>query len=310
MKSNKLFYLLSFVIIALAAFATITGIFSSGGIGPTEFTSVNGQKIILHGEGIYKNMSAEVAPQGIAQDYVTLFLAIPVLLFSLFYLRRNNLFGKLLFTGTIAYFLGTYTFYMLMGMYNHLFLVYVALASISFFTFIKALFSINIINLRKSLENKLPHKFLGGFLIFTTVSIAILWLSIIIPPLLVQELPVELEHYTTLVVQGLDLAFLLPGGFIAGVLLLQKQKSGYLLAPVYIIFLSFLMTALTAKVIAMGLLGFNIFPSIVLIPAFNLLAIFFAIKIFKNNKARLFTRENNSMIKLEKLLDQHYKFIN
>ncbi|OPX85461.1 MAG: hypothetical protein A4E53_03455 [Pelotomaculum sp. PtaB.Bin104] len=83
------------------------------------------------------------------------------------------------------------------------------------------------------------------------------------PPLIECSLyPIALEHYTTLIVQGMDLGLLLPLAVVSGVLLIQKKPFGYLLGPVYFIFLSLLMTALTAKVIAMGIRGYNIIPVI------------------------------------------------
>jgi hypothetical protein len=48
---------------------------------------------------------------------------------------------------------------------------------------------------------------------------------------------------------------------------------GYLLAPIYLGFLSLLMTALSAKVLAMALLGQPVMPAIVIIPLFNITAI-------------------------------------
>lgn len=91
-----------------------------------------------------------------------------------------------------------------------------------------------------------------------------------------------MEHYTTLIVQGLDLGILLPAAFTCGVLFIKKRTPGYLLAPVYFIFLSLLTTALTAKVVAMYGLGYNVIPVIFIIPAFNLLTILSTIAIFKN----------------------------
>ena len=48
------------------------------------------------------------------------------------------------------------------------------------------------------------------------------------------------------------------------------------------IFLSLLTTALTAKVVAMYGLGYNVIPVIFIIPAFNLLTILSTIAILKN----------------------------
>ena len=112
---------------------------------------------------------------------------------------------------------------------------------------------------------------------FTSVAIALLWLSVIVPPLLDGSIiPVQAEHYTTLIVQGVDLAILLPASFIIGSLCVRKQAAGLLLGPIYIIFLSLLMTALTAKVTAMALLGYNVIPVIFIIPLFNIISIILA----------------------------------
>ena len=109
---------------------------------------------------------------------------------------------------------------------------------------------------------------------FNALDIAMLWLGIVVPPLIDGTLiPVETEHYTTLVVQGLDLAILLPSAFVLGWLFWKKQRTGYLLAPVYYVFLSILMTALVAKIIAMGLQGYNIIPVIFIIPIFLLITL-------------------------------------
>jgi hypothetical protein len=138
-----------------------------------------------------------------------------------------------------------------------------------------------------AIEKKFLLKSLSGFLIFTSVTIGLLWLSIVIPPALDGSVPVETEHYTTLVVQALDLSILLPASFISGVLLIKRNPYGYKLASVYIIFLAILMTALTAKVIAMRSLGYNVIPVIFIIPVFNACALVLAgITVKSFNKSR------------------------
>lgn len=80
----------------------------------------------------------------------------------------------------------------------------------------------------------------------------------------------------------MDLGLLLPLAVVSGVLLIRKKPFGYLLGPVYLIFLSLLMTALTAKIIAMGMGGYNIIPVIFIIPSFNLLSIICSVLLLKN----------------------------
>lgn len=110
-----------------------------------------------------------------------------------------------------------------------------------------------------------------------------MWLSIILPPLLDGTVyPLALEHYTTLIVQGMDLSLLLPLAFLSGLLLIKKKPFGYLLAPVYMIFLSILMTALTAKIIGIMLVGVSSGPAIVIIPLINTIAIVCSVLILTN----------------------------
>jgi hypothetical protein len=254
-----------------AAAGAAAGVFSRGGPGPHDYLSVRGRVVTLWGRGLYQQMSADVEPQGIAQDWITLLVAVPALLLTLRWARRGSLAGRVLLAGTLAYFFVTYLFYLMMAMYNGLFLVYAALLASSFFALALALLELDPRRIERRLAG---HDALinaaGGFLLLTTTSIALLWLGIVVPPLLrASPIPDEVAHYTTLVVQGLDLGLLLPLGFVAGALLLRRRRLGYLLAPVYLAFLVLLMTALTAKVVAMGRLGTPVLPAIVLIPAFG-----------------------------------------
>jgi len=271
MKHSKIIAILIGIIVVLAGLSAGTGIFSSGGPGPFEYESIRGETIEIYGDGVYQHMSADVAPQGIAQDVITLFVAIPALLIAFVFANRGSLRARYLLAGILGYFLVTYLFYLVMAMYNVLFLAYVVLLGTSFFAFALCLMSFETENLPEHISDEVPVKTAGGFLIFNIVSIALLWLGVVVPPLLDGSvIPLQTEHYTTLIVQGLDLALLLPVCFVSAVLFLQRRPMGFLLAPVYLVFLTVMMLALTAKIIAMGMLGQEIFPVIVIIPTFML----------------------------------------
>jgi len=279
---KKVISILVLIIAVLALIASATGIFSTGG-SQYEYQSITGQTVTIYGVGVYKHMSADVAIQGIAQDYVTLFIAIPALLFALFLTRKKTLKSKYLLAGILSYLFLTYLFYMNMAMYNALFLVYIALTGTTFFALTMTLLSIEIDKLPMAFNDKTPTKLIGGFLIFTATSIALLWLSILVPPLLDKTIiPLSVEHYTTLTVQGFDLSLFHPLLFVAGLLLIKKNRFGYLMAPVSLIFLSFLMTALIAKIIAMSLAGVNVVPVVFIIPCITILAIVCSIITLKN----------------------------
>jgi hypothetical protein len=283
MKYRNSITILSVLIILLAGTAASMGIFSTGGPGPYTIETVRGETVTVYGEGLYKHMSQDVAPQGIAQDYVTLFIGVPLLILSLVWARRGSLKGRFLLTGTLGYFLVTYLFYLVMGMYNLMFLVYATLLGTTFFAFAQTLLSFPLTKLEERFSESTPVTFVGGFLIFNSIAIGLMWLQIVVPPLLDGSIiPKQVEHYTTLIVQGLDLGLLLPLSFVSGLLLIKRTPFGYLLTPVYFIFLSIMMAALTAKIIAMGLLGQNILPAIVIIPLFGLIAISCSVLIFNH----------------------------
>jgi hypothetical protein len=274
MRFSRAITILSLVIAGLAAVAASMGIFSTGGPGEFTHVSVRGEEVLIWGRGLYKHMSAELAPQGIAQDVVTLGVGVPLLLASLFWARRGSLRGRLLLTGTLGYFMVTYIFYLVMGAYNQLFLVYVVLAGSTFYAFTLAMMSFDPDRVSDALETRAPRRFVGVFLIVNALAIAVMWLGIVVPPAIEGKIPLEVEHFTTLIVQGLDLSILLPASLIAGVLLLRKQPFGYLLASVYIVFLAILMTALVGKVIGQSVTGAEVgLPPFIIIPAINMTAI-------------------------------------
>lgn len=285
MKAKQTITTLVFTIIGIAAIVTFFGIFSKDGPGIYTYESIRGETIEIYGRGIYQHMSAEVAIQGIAQDYVTLFIGIPLLMIALLAYRKNSLKGKFLLIGTLGYFLVTYLFYTAMGMYNIFFLAYVALLGLSFFAFLRTMLTVDLNRITTLFPIKAPTNFVGGFLIFNSIAIALLWLSIVVPPLLDGTVyPNALEHYTTLIVQGFDLGLLLPISFVSGLLLVRRTPMGWLAGTAYIVFLSIMMTALTGKVIAMAVAGLNVVPVIFIIPTFNLIAIVCAYSMIKNIK--------------------------
>lgn len=283
MRYKKAITVLVILIAVLSMAATFAGILSSQGPGEYEYESIRGENVTIYGKGFYKDMSADVAIQGISQDYVTLFVGIPLLLISLFLARKDMLKGKIMLSGTIAYFAVTYIFYLCMAMYNELFLLWVALASFSFYAFLLMILSFGLTDLRSYFDSKTPVKKVGAFLMITALLIAFLWLSVVVPPLLDGSIyPPELEHYTTLIVQGLDLAILLPGSFLAGILFIKKRPIGYLMAPIFNVFLCILMASLTAKIVGMSLVGVNPGPAIVIIPLIDAVAILLACLTLKN----------------------------
>lgn len=286
MNKKRQISIIVLLVAVLAGVASFIGIFLQSGDGSFIYQSIRGHDIEIYGRGLYQHMPSDVAVQGIAQDYVTLFIAIPFLLISLLGYLKNSIRSFFLLSGILGYFFVTYLFYTAMGMYNFLFLCYVTLLAFSFFGLFISTRVLEQIS-HYHFSEKTPAKSVGIFLMINAVAIAGLWLGIIVPPLIDGSIyPLELNHFTTLIVQGFDLGLLLPVSFVVGFLLFRKKKIGYIYSTIYLGFLSLLMTALTAKIIAMAINGVNVIPVIFIIPSFNLITVLCTFYMIKNIKTK------------------------
>ncbi len=263
-------------IILLSIVASVVGLTMQGEGELTEFQSVHGETVTLHGKGLYQYDSVSVAAQGRAADFITLFIAIPLLIISCTLTGKGSLRGGLMLTGTLGYLLYTYMSYTFLWMYNPLFILYVALMSMSFFAFTLCLLEFNLIATAAAFTEKLPVRLLGGFQYFLGAMIGLLWLAKIAPTLSGNAVPEGLEHYTTLVIQGMDLGFVVPAAFLSGALLMRRHPFGYLLSSVMLFKGVTMLTAITAMIINMVISGVQVsMIELVMFPGFNLLAIGF-----------------------------------
>ncbi|MDH6363338.1 hypothetical protein M2139_000242 [Enterococcus sp. PF1-24] len=277
MNLKKINQFIVISIAVLAAFATIYGIFSNQAINKNQtFTSIHGEIITLYGKGLYHNESLAMAAQVKAQDWVTLLIAIPFLLFALHLSNNGSLIGKFFLTGTLAYFLYSYATYCFVAMYNRFFLIFILLMGLAFYGFIINFTSFDLTKVNNYFSKIPARKYLGYSTILLGCLIAIMWLGRIFPSLS-GEIPDTLEHYTTLPIQALDLAIVVPASIISGILLLQKKPLGSLLTPIIIIKGITLLLAIDAMALAMLVAGaaisvseLVIFPALTILFSFNL----------------------------------------
>jgi hypothetical protein len=285
MKFKKQITILVIIICIISSLTTVLGIFSNSGTDSYSYKTIRGETIEIYGKGLYRHMSSDVAIQGIAQDYVTLFAGIPLLLLGLVYCRRENVKAKFLLTGVLLYFFLTYLLYTAMAMYNEMFLAYVLLLSCSLFALLLNLISLDYNN--PVFKSNKTIRISGYFLIINSILIALLWLNIVIPPLLNHTIyPKGVQHYTTLIVQGFDLGIFLPVGFVSALLALRKSNYGSIFTTVYVIFLSILMTALTSKVIFMANAGANVIPVIFIMPLIALFSTVLSFQLLRQIKTQ------------------------
>ena len=255
MRHKNIITQLVVCIVMFSVLATLVGICTYRGIDSFKFKALFGPYVDIYARGIYALSSTQSALQARAQDCITLFLGIPLLIFSLLKARKNLVVGRILLAATLGYFCLTYTTYTFNTIYNRLFLVYVILMSTSTFAFALSLLSFNYKKASVYFRKRTPVVPIGCYLMLTSVVIAALWLNQILPSALRNYIPQWVEHGATLPIQAIDLGFVLPATFITGVLVIKRRSLGYILAPIATFILTFSLTTLLTKQVVLTLAG-------------------------------------------------------
>jgi hypothetical protein len=217
----------------LALVAALAGLWPDEG-QPYTLTNFRGEEVTINARGLYHWDTVSSAAQMQANDLVTLLLGLPLLAMSLWLTLRGSLRGRLLLTGTLGFILYTYATMCFGAAYNKLFLVYVALFSLSLFAFILSMISFDLEALPAHFSEKLPRRGIAALLFFTAAFLLLAWLGRIAPTLLGDQIP-ALENVTSMFIQAMDLGLVVPLCALAGILLLRGSAWGYLLASVGLI---------------------------------------------------------------------------
>lgn len=285
MKHKQVLLILTGVILILSTISCVVGLFYPGDAGQTEYLSVGGEIIKLYGSGLYRNDSIAYVAQGKASDGITLVCAIPLLLYALVSTIKGSFRARLVLTGTLGYFLYTYMSYTFLWMYNPFFIIYVILMSASLFALILAILSFDIAGLPSRFSEKLPTSFLGGFQLFIAFAIGMLWLGKIATSLIQNVPPLGLDHYTTLVIQGMDLGFVVPIAVLSGMMIIKRKPFGYLLTSIVIIKGITMLTCISAMIVNSILSGIDVsIVEIVLFFGLNILSVISLVLLLSNIK--------------------------
>jgi hypothetical protein len=253
MKTPKILVVLVMMIVVLSLIACGMAILSLDSRHQFEYKTVRGETVLIQGGGLYKYDSVSLASQGISQDVVTLVVGIPLLIVACVLTMKRSLRGKLLLTGTLGYFLYTYTSYAFALAFNVLFLLYVALFTLSLSSLILVIGSYDVNELSSHFSEGLPRRAISTFSFIVGIFLLFNWLGHIVPALLQNTIPDLLLGSTTLVIQVLDLGLLVPLAFLSGILLLRKNPWGYLLSSLLLIKGFTLSLAIVAMIIGQWL---------------------------------------------------------
>jgi hypothetical protein len=186
---------------------------------------------MLNGHGLYFYDTVSSTAQMQGNDLITLVAGLPLLAVSAWMAFRGSLRGRLLLTGTLGFILYTYMSMATLASFNVLFVVYIALFTLSMYAFILSMMSFDLNDLPQRFSEKLPRGWIAGLMFVVAGFFALAWLGRIFAGLQAGATP-ALENTTTMVIQFMDLGLIAPAAVLGGILILRRSAWGYLLAAI------------------------------------------------------------------------------
>lgn len=253
MKYNPALKWLIPLIFVLTLVAALAGLWPAEGT-PYPLTTFRGEEVTINARGLYYWDTVSSVAQMQANDLVTLMLGLPLLLVSFWLNLRGSLRGRLLLAGTLGFILYTYITMAFGAQYNALFLVYVALLSLSLFAFVLVMMTFDLPALPARFSEQLPRGWIAGLLFFAAAFLSLAWLGRIAATFSPGAVP-PLENTTSLFIQAMDLGIIVPVCLLSGILLLRRQPWGYLLASVGLMKFLTMGTAVSVMALNMARVG-------------------------------------------------------
>ena len=270
MKNQAALGVLIPLIFVLALIAAGMGLFIQTPGPSYSLTNFRGEQVTINARGLYYWDTVSSATQMQANDLVTLVLGLPFLAVSYWLMLSGSLRGRLLLTGTLGFILYTYITMCFGAAYNNLFLVYVALFSLSLFAFILSMMSFDLKTLPAYFSEKLPRGWIAGLLFFAAAFLSLAWFGRIAKTFAPGVVPV-LENTTSMFIQAMDLGLIVPLCILSGILLLRRRAWGYLLASVGLMKFLTMGTAVSLMSFNMARVGVPIsMVEVVVFPAITL----------------------------------------
>jgi hypothetical protein len=206
-------YFLSLIIVILMAIASLSGIFI---------------------ENLYQD-NALVRSSWYGNDIITMVLAVPVFMNGLIFYKKKTVIGILILFAMLFYSLYNYAFYLFGAAFNNMFLIYVAIFSLSIFALILLIRKLDIKKTAEKFKPGTPVKVIGWYMIIVGILLGVFHTGLSLSYIfngVIPEIITNVAHPTN-VIAALDLSMVVPVALIAGINILKKRPWGYVLAVVW-----------------------------------------------------------------------------
>ena len=165
----------------------------------------------------------------IGNDWVTLVVAVPLLIIAIIFAVRGSIRGLLLWLGVLGYASYNYAYYLFGAALNAFFPLYLAALVLSVVTLILSLSRIDASAVAASFRSKTPVRLIGGYLVFVGVGLASVWL-IMWAAYVFAGTPTPIEPELFKVVAAIDISIIVTSLVFGGVLLWRRHAWGYVVA--------------------------------------------------------------------------------
>jgi hypothetical protein len=160
-------------------------------------------------------------------DLTTIVVAAPVLIPSLLLARRGSRGAQAVWLGALAYSLYNYAYYVFGAEFNDIFVVHIALFSLSIAALVSAVANIDVGAIAHHFRGVRGAKLIGGFLAAVGIVLGGLWLSLAIRFAVTGELIGGLPPDGVHLVFAIDTSLLVPALVISGILLWKRTPRGF-----------------------------------------------------------------------------------
>ncbi len=186
-------------------------------------------------KSLYARETMSWTVQAYGQDIANI-VAAAALFIAVYFVSKGSVKAFLVWIGVVIALIYPYIIYAFDIHFNSLFLVYVAIVGLSFYTLVGSLMHLD--NLQPSFAATTKARPVSVFLLLVAVLFSLLWLSEDIPALLTGKIPQTVTESGLLTnpVHVLDLGLYLPAMIITAILLWRRKLLGYLFAIPLLVF--------------------------------------------------------------------------
>jgi hypothetical protein len=167
-------------------------------------------------------------------DLVTLIIALPLLMVSLIFSMRGSQRAQLVWLGMLDYMLYNYTFYLFGSAFNSFFLIYVAIFTLSIFSLIFGLISVDVEAIGWKFRNGVPAKWISAYMLLLALGLTSVYFVQIYRFLAEEIMPsiIIMTGHPTSVVFAMDLSLLVPPLVLGAIWSWKRRDWGFILVGI------------------------------------------------------------------------------